>query len=77
VRRCIIPSALAYAELQGAIANKNGLQLQDCTGRGPIPPREVKDGDMGEGAFQRFKNICKPRRRPTAHRTPFSCEAAV
>ena len=64
IRRCIIPSKLAYAELQGAVANKNGLQLQDCTGRGPIPPREVKDGDMGEGAFQRFKNIYCNANRP-------------
>jgi FKBP-type peptidyl-prolyl cis-trans isomerase FkpA len=56
VRRVIIPSSLAYADL--AKPNKNSLQMQDCsTGRGPIPPREVKDGDMGEGAFQRFKNI--------------------
>ena len=52
----IIPSSLAYADL--AKPNKNSLQVQDRSiGRGPIPAKEVKDGDMGEGAFQRFKNI--------------------
>ena len=64
VRRVIIPSALAYAEL--ARPNKNGLQLEDCsTGRGPIPPTTPqKSGDMGAGEFQRFKNIYCNANRP-------------
>ena len=64
VRRVIVPSELAYAEL--ARPNKNNLQVQDCsTGRGPIPPNEPqKGGDMGAGEFQRFKNIYCNANRP-------------
>ena len=66
VRRVIVPSKLAYADL--AKPNKNGLQFQDCsTGRGPIPPQEPQSsGDMGAGEFQRFKNICTNPRRSNA-----------
>ena len=64
VRRLIVPSELAYADL--ARPNKNSLQVQDCsTGRGPIPPQVPgKDGDMGAGEFQRFKNIYCNANRP-------------
>jgi len=63
VRRVIVPSKLAYADL--AIANKNSLQVQDCsTGRGPIPPQIAKEGDLGFGEFQRFKNIYCNANRP-------------
>ena len=68
VRRVIIPSNpesnLGYSEL--AIPNKNNLQVQDCsTGRGPIPPNlPQKNGDMGAGEFQRFKNIYCNANRP-------------
>jgi len=63
VRRLIVPSELAYADL--ARPNKNGLQIQDCTGRGPIPPQEAQSaGDMGAGEFQRFKNIYCNANRP-------------
>ena len=68
VRRIIIPSNptsnLGYSEL--AIPNKNNLQVQDCsTGRGPIPPQTVqKEGDMGAGEYQRFKNIYCNANRP-------------
>ena len=64
VRRLIVPSELAYADL--ARPNKNSLQVQDCsTGRGPIPPQEVQSkGDMGAGEFQRFKNIYCNANRP-------------
>ena len=68
VRRVIIPSNpesnLAYSDL--AIANKNNLQVQDCsTGRGPIPPNVPQDSrDMGAGEFQRFKNIYCNANRP-------------
>lgn len=62
VRRVIVPSSLAYAEL--AKPKANSLQVQDCSiGRGPIPPQVAKDGDLGFGEFQRFKNIyCNPNR---------------
>lgn len=64
VRRVILSSELAYADL--ARPNKNGLQVQDCsTGRGPIPPLSPqKSGDMGAGEFQRFKNIYCNANRP-------------
>lgn len=64
VRRLIVPSELAYADL--ARPNKNSLQVQDCsTGRGPIPPNEAQSsGDMGAGEFQRFKNIYCNANRP-------------
>ena len=59
VRRIIVPSEYAYADL--ARPNKNTLQVQDCsTGAGPIPPNTPQSsGDMGAGEFQRFKNICE------------------
>lgn len=64
VRRIIVPSNLAYADL--ARPNKNSLQVQDCsTGRGPIPPQSVQSaGDMGAGEYQRFKNIYCNANRP-------------
>ena len=64
VRRVIIPSNLAYADL--ARPNKNNLQVQDCsTGRGPVPPNSPQSsGDMGAGEFQRFKNIYCNANRP-------------
>mmetsp|Transcript_34025 Transcript_34025/g.109942 ORF Transcript_34025/g.109942 Transcript_34025/m.109942 type:complete len:209 (+) Transcript_34025:40-666(+) len=62
VRRAIIPSNLGYASLAKPLP---GLQYQECGGGpGPIPPREIKQGDMGEGAFQRFKNIYCNANRP-------------
>mmetsp|Transcript_13115 Transcript_13115/g.41935 ORF Transcript_13115/g.41935 Transcript_13115/m.41935 type:complete len:199 (-) Transcript_13115:167-763(-) len=62
VRRAIIPSSLAY---EGLARPLPGLQYQECAGGfGPIPPREVRPGDMGEGAFQRFKNIYCNANRP-------------
>ena len=64
VRRIIVPSELAYADL--ARPNKNNLQVQDCsTGAGPIPPNVPgREGDMGAGEFQRFKNIYCNANRP-------------
>ena len=64
VRRCIIPAALAYKDL--AIPNKGGLQVQECGGGvGPVPPEERADAkEMGNGAFQRFKNIYCNANRP-------------
>ena len=64
VRRLIIPSKLAYDRL--AIPYKNNLQMQDCSGGpGPVPPQEVeKSGDLGAGAYQRFKNIYCNANRP-------------
>ncbi|KAL1526930.1 hypothetical protein AB1Y20_015621 [Prymnesium parvum] len=63
VRRVIVPSSLAYAEL--AKPKPNSMQMQDCsTGRGPIPPLVAKEGDLGYGEFQRFKNIYCNANRP-------------
>eukprot|EP00747_Dinoflagellata_sp_TGD_P028500 gnl/TRDRNA2_/TRDRNA2_133307_c0_seq3.p1 gnl/TRDRNA2_/TRDRNA2_133307_c0~~gnl/TRDRNA2_/TRDRNA2_133307_c0_seq3.p1 ORF type:complete len:264 (+),score=19.99 gnl/TRDRNA2_/TRDRNA2_133307_c0_seq3:202-993(+) len=55
VRRVIIPPKLAY---EGLARKTPGLQIEECSGGyGPIPPRDVKRGDVGEAEFQRFKNI--------------------
>ena len=62
VRRVIIPSALAY---EGLAKPLPGLQFQECGGgRGPVPPLVMKEGDMGYGEFQRFKNIYCNANRP-------------
>ena len=64
VRRCIIPSKLAYEGL--AKPYKNNLQVQECGGGvGPVPPEERADStSMGAGEFQRFKNIYCNANRP-------------
>lgn len=64
VRRCIIPSKLAYESL--AKPFKNNLQVQECGGGvGPVPPEERADStSMGAGEFQRFKNIYCNANRP-------------
>jgi hypothetical protein len=62
VRRVIIPSSLAYAALARPLP---GLQYQECGGGpGPVPPQVRKEGDLGYGEFQRFKNIYCNANRP-------------
>ena len=62
VRRVIIPSALAY---EGLAKPLPGLQFQECGGgKGPVPPQVAKEGDLGFGEFQRFKNIYCNANRP-------------